>query len=232
MTEPLPKDRIDVAWNDVVSFLRQLSHDIRNHLNAAELQAAYLGELAESAEMKAEVKRLREMIAEVSRALQSVTSKTGGIPTTRIPYRCADLIEDVKQKLASLGKADETKWDVHVGDAKVEIDPQLMQEALLELFSNAALYRSGDDVLLASAKITNGNLDFTLREPKKGFDAYTKNWGREPMRKIGRGHYGLGLNRVRIIVEAHGGSFGAKYDLKASALVTRVTLPLAKPPSA
>src|ERR1700719_1857118 len=165
MTEPLPKDRTDVAWSDVVSFLRQLSHDVRNHLNAAELQAAYLGELAENAEMKAEVKRLREMIAEVSRALQSVTSKMAGIPTTRIPYGCADLIEDVKQKLASLGKADETEWDVQVGEARVEVDPQLLEEALLELFANASLYRSRDGALLATAKIDNGKFDFTLREP-------------------------------------------------------------------
>ena len=31
---------------DVVKFLRQLGHDLRNHLNAAELQSAYVAELA------------------------------------------------------------------------------------------------------------------------------------------------------------------------------------------
>ena len=62
MAEHPPAAQIDVDWNDVVRFMRQLSHDLRNHLNAAELQVAYLNELAESAEMKEEVKRLREMM--------------------------------------------------------------------------------------------------------------------------------------------------------------------------
>jgi K+-sensing histidine kinase KdpD len=39
-------------------------------------------------------------------------------------------------------------------------------------------------------------------------------------------HYGLGLNRVRVIVEAHGGELNAQYDPKASALTTTVRLPL------
>ena len=30
---------------DIVKFIRQLGHDLRNHLNAAELQAAYLAEI-------------------------------------------------------------------------------------------------------------------------------------------------------------------------------------------
>ena len=49
----------DVPWNDVVHFVRQLSHDLRNHLNAIELQSTFLAELAEDAELKTEVGRLR-----------------------------------------------------------------------------------------------------------------------------------------------------------------------------
>jgi signal transduction histidine kinase len=63
-------------------------------------------------------------------------------------------------------------------------------------------------------------------EPKIRFESSTENWGREPIRKVGLGHYGLGLNRVRTIVEAHGGEMHAQYDPKASALVTTLTLPL------
>lgn len=88
MTSP-SQDEPQVRWSELVAFVRQLSHDIRNHLNAAELQAAYLSELAQDAEIKNEVKRLREMVAEVSKALQSVTSKMSAITATRIRYRCA-----------------------------------------------------------------------------------------------------------------------------------------------
>src|SRR5205085_3517288 len=36
-----------VPWDDVVRFVRQLSHDLRNDLNALELQSAYIAELTQ-----------------------------------------------------------------------------------------------------------------------------------------------------------------------------------------
>ena len=55
-----------VPWENIVRFVRQLSHDLRNDLNAAELQTAYIGELTgDDAELKEEIKRLREMIERV-----------------------------------------------------------------------------------------------------------------------------------------------------------------------
>ena len=38
-------DSLSLPWSDTVRFVRQLSHDLRNDLNAIELQSAYIGEL-------------------------------------------------------------------------------------------------------------------------------------------------------------------------------------------
>ena len=38
-----PTDSLTVPWSDTVRFVRQLSHDLRNDLNAIELQSAYIG---------------------------------------------------------------------------------------------------------------------------------------------------------------------------------------------
>jgi len=54
----------------------------------------------------------------------------------------------------------------------------------------------------------------------------TENWGRQPLGKVRQGHYGLGLNRVRAILEAHGGDLRVQYDPTASALVSTITLPI------
>ena len=35
-------ESLSVSWNDVTRFIRQLSHDLRNNLNAIELQSAYI----------------------------------------------------------------------------------------------------------------------------------------------------------------------------------------------
>ena len=61
---------------------------------------------------------------------------------------------------------------------------------------------------------------------KRAFSSDTQNWGREPLRNIRQRHYGLGLNRVRAIIEAHGGELQAQYDPKAATLVSTVTLPV------
>src|SRR5205809_7365092 len=92
-----PDKSPSVAWPDVVKFVRQLSHDIRNNLNAVELQSAYLAELAEEAEMKNEIQRLREMISAVGTNLQRLTAGISQISPTTIPYPAADFVEDLKQ---------------------------------------------------------------------------------------------------------------------------------------
>jgi K+-sensing histidine kinase KdpD len=229
MTDLPLENRSDaVSWMDIVRFVRQLSHDLRNHLNAAELQAAYIGELAESEELKKEVSRLRELMAEVATSLQRVTTGLAPIKPTLMSYRAADFLEDLKQKADFARDPAKVTWETQPGDAMLNIDPQLLQQAFLELFANAFQHEPGNGALVAKAYIDHGQFTFTLHEPKTRFELSTENWGREPLRKVNRGHYGLGLSRVRAIVEAHGGEFGAQYDPAASALLTTLKLPLAK----
>jgi len=221
-------DSSSVPWIDIVRFVRQVSHDIRNNLNAAELQSAYIGELTDDTELKKEIQRLREMVAEVGASLQRLTGGLGQINPSFISYRAAEFMEELKQKVANdfSGDGANVTWDVQLGDAVLNIDPQLLQQALMELFTNAFQHERGEGTLAAKAHIDNNQFIFALREPKPQFKQSTENWGREPLRKVSQGHYGLGLNRVRIIVEAHSGKLRADYDAKALALVTTIALPL------
>src|SRR4030095_14690827 len=57
MAETSPENRSDslsVPWVDTVRFIRQLGHDLRNHLNAIELQSAYISELEGDATLQGE----------------------------------------------------------------------------------------------------------------------------------------------------------------------------------
>ncbi len=226
-------DSLSVSWTDNVRFVRQLSHDLRNHLNAAELQAVYISELTGDAELKTEIKRLRATIAGLGAILQKLLADLGQIKPSLIPYRAVDFVEDLRQKFAHdfPQESAAVNWDVQPGDAALNVDPQLLQQALLELFANAFQHQRGQGPLVATAKIDNDRFVFTLREPKARFELSTENWGREPLRKISQGHYGLGLNRVRVIVEAHGGELHAHYDPTESVLLTTITLPLSAEPS-
>jgi signal transduction histidine kinase len=235
MAEPPSDDRTEipnVAWSDVVRFIRQLSHDLRNHLNAIELQSAYIGELAREEEIKGEIKRLHEMISGLTSTLQWLSKAVSEVKPNLIPYPAVDFVEDLRKKINRdfSGERAEITWNIQLGGAMLNIDPQLLPEAFTELFANAFRHNRGKSLLVAS-KIDNNRFFLTLEESKTQFDLLTENWGREPLRTIGQGHYGLGLNRVRAIVEAHGGELYAQYDPNVSALSTTVALPVSGDPS-
>jgi light-regulated signal transduction histidine kinase (bacteriophytochrome) len=223
-------DSPNVPWPNIVKFIRQLGHDIRNNLNAVELQSAYLAELANESELKGEVKRLREMVSEIGVALQKLSAALGETGLTIIPYPAADLVEDVKQKLSKdfPDAAPKVSWDVQLKNEKLQIDPLIAQQALLELFANAFHHERNVKEIKTKAYVDGGNFVFELREAKAKFEISTANWGREPLRYLSHGHYGLGLNRIRLVVEAHRGTFGADYDRTTSTLVSKVTFPIAK----
>ena len=65
-----------------------------------------------------------------------------------------------------------------------------------------------------------------MEESNARLEGTADNWGCEPLRKVGPNHYGLGLHRVRAIIEAHGGKMHAHYDPNASKLMTTVALPV------
>jgi K+-sensing histidine kinase KdpD len=212
----------------VVRFIRQLSHDLRNHLNAAELQSAFLKEIAEDGEVKSEIQRLRGMLSELGSTLQKLTSTLAPPKLTEMPYGGPVFIEDLQQKVQSEFAADAGvfDWDVRVKSGMLNIDPQLLQQALLELLSNSLRHDRGDGKIAISAEASDGKLILTLREPKSGFNGSTEQWGREPFHNVKHGHYGIGLHRARSIIEAHGGELHANHDSAAGALVTIVRLPI------
>ena len=228
MSESTPSE-IQLSMPEVVKFIRQLAHDLRNHLNAAELQTAYLLEIAENNELREEIKRLRGMVAQVAVNLQAVTAALSQPRLTEMPYAAKDLIEDLQQKIATDYRAenDQVKWEIEASDSMLNIDPQLLLPALSELFANAFHHERGQGPIIAEARTDKAHFIFTLSEPKPTFDRATENWGREPLRVLGQGHYGLGLYRVRATIEAHRGEFSARHDKKTGFLVTTVTLPLA-----
>ena len=218
---------LTVPWVDTVRFIRQLSHDLRNHLNAIELQSAYITEFEGNEELKVEVRRLREMVSRLTSTVQKLSGGLGEIQPNVISYRASDFVEDLRKKIAQEfpNKRPEVNWDVQPGNAILNIDPQLLQKAIIELFANAFRHDRGEGALVAKVTVDKNQFIFTLHEPKERFELSTVNWGREPLRNISHGHYGLGLNRVRIIIEAHGGEMHAQYDPKSAILATTLTLP-------
>jgi K+-sensing histidine kinase KdpD len=222
-----PKNSLTVPWSDTVRFVRQLSHDLRNDLNAIELQSAYIGELTQDQELTSEIKRLREVVSGMNSTLQLLSRAVGEVTPNVVTYPAAEFLADMRAQIErNFPKENrEITWDVQLQGRMLNIDPQLLQEVFVELFANAFQHDRGKGALVARARITDERFLFTLREPKAVFSSDTQNWGREPLRNIRQRHYGLGLNRVRAIIEAHGGELRVQYDPKAATLLSTVALP-------
>ena len=218
-----------MAWTDFVKFVRQLSHDIRNHLNALELQAVFINELSKDSEMETEIRRLRETISEVTSGLQKLSTALTEPKPNRIPYPAADLMNDLKAKFEKGFPEHQArvKWEIDPAATPIDVDPQLLQEAMLELLGNAFRFSPQNAGFAVVSRSTAAGLELTLREPKQEFNQATSDWGRQPLTTVGHAHYGLGLNRVRAIIAAHQGTFQAKYDHDGASLITTIILPLA-----
>jgi K+-sensing histidine kinase KdpD len=223
-----PIESLTVPWSDTVHFVRQLSHDLRNDLNAIELQSAYIGELAQDQELTSEIKRLREVVSGMNSTLQLLSRAVGEVTPNVVTYPADEFLADMRTQIERnfSKESQDITWDLQLQDEMLNIDPQLFQEVFVELFTNAFQHDRDKGALVAKARISDGRFLFSLQEPKAVFSSDTQNWGREPLRNIRQRHYGLGLNRVRAIIEAHGGELQVQYDPKAVTLVSTVTLPV------
>src|SRR2546430_5270577 len=168
MADAVPENRSDslnVPWIDTVRLVQQLSHDLRNHLNAIELQSAYISELDANPELKAEIKRLREMISGLTAILQNLSRGVAEVKPDLIPYRASDLVEDLRKKVAHEfpNESSEITWDIETGDAMLNVDPQLLEQAFSEVFINAFQHDRGQGVLVATASVDGKRFVFTFR---------------------------------------------------------------------
>ena len=218
-----------ISWPEVVKFIGQFNHDIRNHLNAIELQAAFLGEIIGDDEARGEVQRLREMTANMGADLQRLSGKLSKINPSTMTYQASELMEDLQSRIAGAHpeSASAIEWKSSLGNEALEIDPHLVIEALAELFANAIAHERGEGSLVFEAAAKNSSIIFTLREPKTKALAVDETWGARPFASVRHGRYSLGLFRARAIIAAHAGSLRAEFDPAASLLVTTVTLPQA-----
>jgi K+-sensing histidine kinase KdpD len=215
----------NIRWEDFVKFVRQLSHDLRNQLNAAELQAALIGELTTDEELKSEARRLRELVSQLGVTLQALSTSVAEPRPTLLPYTAQDFVADVQKKIGHEfpEKAVAVKWEISSPGATLNIDPQLTEWAVVELFRNAFRHNLAGGELHARASVSDQWFTFRISEPKEG-EIDPGQW-LQPLQKVSHGHYSLGLRRVRSIIARHGGELRTEFDQGSRMLINTIRLP-------
>jgi K+-sensing histidine kinase KdpD len=227
-----PKARGEtIQWDNFVKFVRQLSHDLRNQLNAAELQGALIGELTTDPELKGEVLRLRELVSQLGGTLQRLSNAVASPRPTCLAYAAEDLVGDLQKTIARdfPEHSQRVTWDVSLNGAILNIDPGLISWVATELFDNAFRH-NGSGKIAAQARAEKERFVFQLHEPKS--EAVDPAGWNELLGAVKHGHYGFGLHRARAIALAHGGELTSEWDMPSSTLTSRMILPCSAPSSA
>lgn len=229
--KPAPREEPTVPWARIEKFIGQFTHDIRNGLNALELQLTFLGEISTDPEAAAEVKQLRSTLGEITRQLQAVKIKTGSVSVHAMEYPASDFFEDLRERFDRLHASASARisWDAPVAGAVLLIDPELTIHALLELLGNGLQFGGDDAGIFVTASPASGgegvSIVFRQNLPQAP-EVAPERWGHEPLLSTRRSAYGLGLFRARRILEAQGASLDAVSN--GTGLAVTVLLPSPK----
>lgn len=217
-----------VPFPRIIAMVRQLTHDVRNGLNNADLQSALLQELVSDPQVKPEIKRLRATISDTAKMLQEFSRRFWVGEPQLVTYSAQAFFEDFRTRIEkSLPQMPEhLQWRTNLGEEMIAVDIEMMFRGLGEYFKNAIQMREDGQI---DATVTNedGCLVVQLEEPKKSGPLHIESWGLEPLVSGRRGGIGMGLYFARQVIVGHGGKVAQRFDSARGKLTTRVTLPLA-----
>jgi signal transduction histidine kinase len=211
----------------VDAFLRQLSHDVRNDLNAMDLLISYAEDLGAGEKAASALEQLHGAVRYGSQRMVRI-SKAFQIPTPdRIPYPVDLLFEDLRDRL-SVERPElshRLRW-VFSGDPCLALlDPVLVLEAMTELLQNAAAFSASEEPVHVAAQGDGDGAFWRIEQsaplPLKGMPQ----WGMRPLESSRRAHYGLGLYRVRRILQSLGAKLNFSHDLERGVLLSEVFFP-------
>ncbi|MBV8900837.1 MAG: HAMP domain-containing histidine kinase [Verrucomicrobia bacterium] len=227
MGKPMPDTNAPgLPWPAFLRVLRRLSHNLRNHVNSAELEAAFAQEITDDPEVRASLTRLRRSLGKITDECEHLLTRTADPVAERIELSGDELFQAVRQDgERRLGSEVPVTWEWLGGDAvSISVDPALMCRIARELLDNAARYRSSTDhPIRVRAGTKKTAFELEIIERKSGAPE-TGTWGLRPFTSTEPGRYGLGTWAVGRWASATGAKLDRWYDEGRSALVTRLTL--------
>src|SRR2546430_1590355 len=118
------------------------------------MHAVYINKMDVIEKLNGDINRLREINSMLTSALHKLSIGLADIRSNLISYRVSDFVEDLRKKIAHEfpNNSHEITWDVEAGDAALNIDPEFLQQAFIELFSNAFRHGRGEGALVVAAR--------------------------------------------------------------------------------
>lgn len=219
-----------VSWERVERFVGQVAHDLRNGLNACELQLTFLAEISSDPEAVDEVKRLRGTVSDMTKQLQNLRTATGNVTAHVMDYPAADLFEDLRERFEKLHPDQKARvqWKATVGpETTAVVDPEITMNAGLELLRNALHFAPKEGEVACSLEAVGDRVVLGVEQPLEEPPSLPpETWGATPLQSTRRGAYGLGLFRARRGIEAQAGTLRFQYAPERQTVSAQIALPL------
>ncbi len=224
----LNAESVDVPLTLVRKFVRQYSHDFRNHLGALDLQAAFLSELVTDPESAGEVRILRTMVADAVAALEAVSDRMSVPRPSFLSLDVKLFLEVLKERVVSRFPEESARliWTVELDAGLVSVDLEIVFRAFAELIGNALFFQAPAGDLPIRVSEEAGRLRCEIFEKLPVMPEAPERCGLRPFESTRRGAYGLGLFHARQSLDLHGGAVSFVCDPGQSQLITVIELPI------
>jgi K+-sensing histidine kinase KdpD len=217
-------DAENISVARLEAFLRQLSHDVRNDLNAMELLISYVEYEGSGGDAVNALKQLHDAVRYGAKRMLRVSKAVQEPDLNTILYPADVLHEDLRERLMLQHPelANRISWDGCAVTAVMLVDATLVLEAFTELLDNAAAFSSSAMPVRMSVDAFRGKVRWRIIQHAEESPLNIGQWGRIPLVSTRRSHYGLGLFRVRRILRAHSAVLAFEYDEADQVLVSEV----------
>jgi len=213
----------------------KVAHEIRNPLGSISLNLELLEDevRSPSPEASAEGQRLIQAIQGQVDALNAVVEEYLRFARLPVPkmevVRVEDLVQDLvtflREETQARGIA--VKLDVRDGIPRIQADPRLLRQALLNLVRNACEAMAGGGTLAVTARERGEDVEIAVADTGPGIPAQDLPRIFEPFFTTKAEGTGLGLAIARQIVLAHGGDIRCESASGAGTTAT-LRLPLSR----